>query len=102
MGASTCRVSGGCVLRNAISSGATAIQDSQYKPGKGKIRICRPAESRARRHALEWILRTGKNSKLEFFTSWRVNHAKDPGRLRWRFFLVDAILFKQHPEESVG
>src|SRR6267142_6128214 len=104
MDASTWRVSGACVRRSAISSGARATQDSQYKydPGKGKIRICRPAERRARRHALEWILRTRKNSKLEFFTSWLTNHAKDPGRLRRRFFLVDAILLKQHPEESVG
>src|SRR5882762_11449623 len=70
MGASTCRVSGGCVRRNAISRGVMAAHDNQYRPGKGKIRICRPAESRASRHALEWILRTGKNSKLEFFTCW--------------------------------
>src|SRR5256885_15282385 len=102
MDASTCRVSGSRVRRSATSSGTRAIHDSQYRPGKGKIRICRPAESRAKRHALEWILRTGKNSKLEFFTSWLVKQAGDCDRLRPRFFLVYAILFEEHPEKTAG
>src|SRR3981189_1119428 len=72
MGASTCRPSGACARRSAISRGATATQDSQYKydPGNGNIRICRAAERNTKRQPLEWIFRTRKHSKFDFFSLW--------------------------------
>ena len=47
----------------ATSSGATATQQNQYNPGRGKITTCSSADSRTRPHALRWILRTPQHSK---------------------------------------
>src|SRR5436305_5442462 len=49
---SSCSVSGRRARSNATSKGATAIQDSTYEFGRGKIMTCNTAEAMASRHAL--------------------------------------------------
>ena len=47
-----------------MSRGATAAQPRKYRLGKGKIRICRPADSRTSSHALLCIRHTCKHNKV--------------------------------------
>jgi hypothetical protein len=58
-------VSGRRARSNATSKGATAIQESTYKFGRGKIMICNTAEAMASRHALLSIRRMNEKGYQE-------------------------------------
>jgi hypothetical protein len=76
---SNCRVSGTRARKIATSSGATAIQDSPYIPGSGKITTCRTADTSASPQALRWILSTHQNSKRNSIRRKRVRE-RQPNR----------------------
>lgn len=44
-------------------SGTSANQERKYKPGRGKMSACRIADRMTNNQALEWIWRTGKDSR---------------------------------------